>query len=80
MSKIITKSPLLAFNDFSQREQKDIRVDFDYIEDLEDDTGFFRVGDLIYNLCEFCTVGMPEGEASDGYMSIIIDGEEVIIL
>ena len=55
-----TPRDLLSFWDFSEKDQRTIRSDFDWMEDIESETGFFKYKGHIYNLAEF-TRGGAEG-------------------
>ena len=44
---------LLTIWDFSPKDQARIREDFDWLEDLESDSTFFKYKNCIYNLSEF---------------------------
>ena len=51
---------LLSFWDFSEADQRTIRSEFDWMEDIESETGFFKYKGDIYNLSDF-TRGGAEG-------------------
>ena len=44
---------LLSFWDFSEADQRTIRSEFDWMDDVESETGFFKYRGWIYNLADF---------------------------
>ena len=44
---------LLSFWDFSEKDQRTIRKEFDWMEDLESQTGFFKYKGWFYHLSQF---------------------------
>ena len=66
---------LLSFWDFSEKDQRTIRKEFDWMEDLEDDSMFFKYRGHIYNAGEFLRDGTPDGwdgNAPDSYFSGVL--------
>lgn len=77
---------LLCFWDLSKAEQELARLDFDWLEDLEENCGFFRYRRQILNLAEFMRGGADgwDGARSDSYFSGTLvrlseDGESVTV-
>ena len=69
---------LLSLWDFSEKDQRTIRSDFDWMEDLESETGFFKYKGHIYNLTEFTRTSEHselvswDGNAPDSYFSGVL--------
>ena len=66
---------LMCFWDFSEADQRTIRSDFDWMEDLEGDSMFFKYKGHIYNAGEFLRDGTPngwDGNAPDSYFSGVL--------
>ena len=55
---------LLGFWDFSEKDQRTIRKDFDWMEDLESEDGFFKYKGWIYHLSEFMCGGAEGWDGS----------------
>ena len=77
---------LLTLWDFSDKEQAQIRSDFDWLDDIESDTGFFRYRGEVFNLANF--LNQPQqgwhGALADSYFSGTLvrlskDGESVTV-
>ena len=77
---------LLCFWDLSNAEQQSARSNFDWLDDLEENCGFFRYRGQLENLGDFLRGG-PEGwdgARSDSYFSGTLvrlseDGESVTV-
>ena len=91
MLKITTNNQprdLLTLWDFSDKERIRIRSDFDWLDDIESDSGFFRYKGFIYHLSEFlhaaCTPLGWDGYQADSWFSGTLirlsdDGETVTV-
>ena len=64
---------LLTLWDFSDKEQAQIRSDFDWLDDIESDSGFFRYKGLIYHISEYlkdaCTPPGWDAAQADSWSS-----------
>ena len=73
--KIITNMQpreLLSFSDFSEPAQNQLRRDFDWLADIEIQTGFFSYRGITYHLSQFLRDNCPDGwdgVAADSYFS-----------
>ena len=47
---------LLSFWDFSEKDQRTIRSNFDWMDDVESENGFFKYKGHIYNLADFMRI------------------------
>jgi hypothetical protein len=72
---------ILYFCDLSMREQKQTFSD-SHVDNIErmDDYLYFRKDKFIYCTSDFCTNGMPEGTASNGYFAISIDSDDDLVV
>ena len=75
---------LLTIWDFSPKDQTKIREDFDWLDDIEADSAFFRYKGWIYNLSEFGRGGAEgwDGSKAESWSCGVLvrvssDGEQV---
>jgi hypothetical protein len=57
---------LLGFWDFSDKDQRTIRKEFDWMDDVEFENGFFKYKGWIYHLSEFTRDGVERWDGSNG--------------
>ena len=85
---------LKSFYEFSPKQQQQIRSDFDWLEDVESDCGFFEYHGTIHHLQNFMRIRRGEetdsralagwdGYESDSYFSgtlvrLLSDGDSVV--
>jgi len=77
---------LLYLSDLSDKEQAKARSDFDWLDDIESDSGFFRYRGKIFNLADFHSRPLQgwHGALADTYFSGTLvrlseDGETVTV-
>ena len=66
---------LLTLWDFSDKDQRIIRDQFDWMEDIESDSMFFKYRGIIYNAGQFLRDGTPDGwdgNSPDTYFSGVL--------
>jgi hypothetical protein len=62
---------LLSFWDLSDKEQRQARSDFEWLEDIESDYGFFRYRGQLFHLANFTRSPQKgwDGHQADSYFS-----------
>ena len=59
---------LLTLWDFSEKEQAQIRSDFDWLDDIESDSGFFRYRGEVFNLANFLNAAERLAWSTGGHL------------